>query len=307
MSAERASITPPYTNRETKREDALVGDWIRRFHPAPNAGSRLLCFPHAGGSASVYHALSAAVAGNIEPLIVQYPGRQERLGEPFAERAEEVAAAVLAALPAPVDGTPTILFGHSMGALLAFETARRLAAEGRAPAALFVSGRRGPSLPQWPVRRKPVSEMSDAELIEKIKQLSGTAGELLSSPDFLPLFLPPVRADYRIVDNYVYRSAPRLDCPVTVLAGDKDPGVTVEGGRAWESETRAAFSFHLLAGGHFFLDDHLPYLADLIASVLPERNAGQRACSTSRSDRADSRKGSTRSTTARTAATDGGV
>ncbi|MFH8989994.1 thioesterase II family protein [Streptomyces sp. NPDC017940] len=129
MSAGRASITPPYTNREPKREDALVGDWIRRFHPAPNAGIRLLCFPHAGGSASVYHTLSAAVAGNIEPLIVQHPGFQERLGEPFAERAEEVVAAVLAALPAPGDGTPTILFGHSMGALLAFETARRLAAE----------------------------------------------------------------------------------------------------------------------------------------------------------------------------------
>ncbi|MFD6819852.1 thioesterase II family protein [Streptomyces sp. NPDC060085] len=254
-----------------------MGDWIRRFHPAPNAGSRLLCFPHAGGSASAYHALSAAVAGSTDPLIVQYPGRQERFKEPCAERADEVVTAVLDALPPPVDGKPTILFGHSMGALLAFETARRLAAEGRAVAALFVSGRPGPSLPQRPARRKPVDEMSDAELIEDIEQLSGTAGDLLSSPDFLPLLLPPVRADYGIVDNYVYRSGPRLGCPVTVLSGDKDPGVTVEGGRAWEGETRAAFSFHMLAGGHFFLDDHLPYLASLITSVLPERTAGQHA------------------------------
>ncbi|MFF0587357.1 thioesterase II family protein [Streptomyces sp. NPDC003781] len=284
-----------------------MGDWIRRFHPAPHAGSRLLCFPHAGGSASAYHALSAAVAGNTEPLIVQYPGRQERLGEPCAERAEEVVAAVLAALPAPADGTPTILFGHSMGALLAFETARRLAAEGRTPAALFVSGRRGPSLPQRPARRKPVSEMSDAELINEIKQLSGTADELLTSPDFLPLLLPPLRADYRIVDNYVYRSAPRLDCPVTVLAGDKDPDVTVEGGRAWESETQAACTLHMLAGGHFFLDDHLPYLTDLITSALPPRNTAQHDRSTTRSDRAAPRKSSTRPTTAPTTATDTGA
>ncbi|MFJ2743696.1 thioesterase II family protein [Streptomyces sp. NPDC087440] len=254
-----------------------MSDWIRRFHSAPNAGSRLLCFPHAGGSASAYHALSAAVAGAIEPLIVQYPGRQERFGEPFAERAEEMVAAALAALPAPVDGTPTILFGHSMGALLAFEAARRLTAEGQPPAALFVSGRRGPSLPQWPARRKPVGEMSDSELIEDIRKLSGTPDELLSSPDLLRLALPPVRADYRIVEDYIYRSAPPLDCPITVLTGDKDPGVTVEAARAWGSETQAAFSFHVLAGGHFFLDDHMPYLADLITSVLPEPNIRQRA------------------------------
>ncbi|MGW7072624.1 thioesterase II family protein [Streptomyces sp. NPDC054855] len=249
-----------------------MGDWIRRFHPPPGTESRLLCFPHAGGSASAYHTLSAAVASSLEPLIVQYPGRQERFAEPFAERVEEMAAAALAALPAPGDPTPTILFGHSMGALVAFEAARRLTTEGRPPAALFVSGRRGPSLPQL-TGRKPVREMSDAELIEDIRQLSGTDDELLAYPDVLPLILPPVRADYQIVDDYVYRSAPQLDCPITVLWGDKDPGVTDESARAWESETGAASSFHVLAGGHFFVDDHLTYLADLITSALPEPGA----------------------------------
>ncbi|MGW5739586.1 MULTISPECIES: thioesterase II family protein [Streptomyces] len=265
----------------------LMGAWIRRFHPSPDAGSRLLCFPHAGGSASAYHTLSAAVASSLEPLIVQYPGRQERFEEPFAERVEEMAAAALAALPATGDQKPTILFGHSMGALLAFEAARRLTTEGRPPAALFVSGRGGPSLPQH-TRRKPVREMSDTELIEDMKQLSGTADELLSSPDVLPLLLPPVRADYQIVDDYVYHSAPQLDCPITVLLGDKDPGVTGESARGWESETRAASSFHVLAGGHFFLDDHLLYLVDLINSALPKRGGERPAYSTSNPSRSHS-------------------
>ena len=147
--ADRCRRSGPRSHRPThttspKREDAPAGDRTRRFHPAPNAGSRLPCFPHAGGSASAYHALPAAAAGTTEPPTVQHPGRQERPGEPYAQRAEEAAAAALAALPAPADGTPTILFGHSMRALPAFETPRRPAAEGRAPAAPFVSGHSSP-------------------------------------------------------------------------------------------------------------------------------------------------------------------
>ncbi|WP_055700799.1 thioesterase II family protein [Streptomyces silaceus] len=250
-----------------------MGDWIRCFHPAPAAGTRLLCFPHAGGSVSAYHALSAAVTGVVDPRLVQYPGRQDRYGEPFAERAGDVVDAVLGVRSQWDDGRPVALFGHSMGALLAFETARRLTAEGRPPAALFVSGRRGPSLPWRPAGRRPVREMSDAELIEDMKGLSGTDNELFSSPELIPLFLPPVRADYRIVDEYEYREGPRLDCPVIALTGDADPRVTVEAARVWERETQGAFSCHVLTGGHFFLDDHLPYVADVIAAALPDRSA----------------------------------
>ncbi|MEU7578201.1 alpha/beta fold hydrolase [Streptomyces sp. NPDC041068] len=250
-----------------------MGDWIRCFHPAPTAGTRLLCFPHAGGSVSAYHALSAAVTGVVDPVLVQYPGRQDRYGEPFAEGADEVVDAVLAALPAWDDGRPLALFGHSMGALLAFETARRMAAEGRTPAALIVSGRRGPSLPWRPAGGRPVREMSDDELVADMRKLSGTESEVLSSPELRPLFLPPVRADYRIVDDYVYRDAPPLDCPLSVLTGDDDPRVTIEGARAWQRETRGAFSCHVLTGGHFFLDDHLPYVTDVIAAALPDRSA----------------------------------
>ncbi|MEU6121364.1 alpha/beta fold hydrolase [Streptomyces sp. NPDC047123] len=250
-----------------------MGDWIRCFHPAPDAGTRLLCFPHAGGSASAYHPLSAAVSGVVDPLVVQYPGRQERFGEPFAERSEEVVDAVLAALPGWDRGEPTALFGHSMGAVLAYETARRMSAAGRPPVALFVSGRQAPSLPWRPAALvRPVHEMNDRELVEEMRRLSGTADELLSSPELLPIILPPVRADYRLLDGHVHRSGPPLDCPVVVLTGDADPRVTVENARLWEQETRGDFSCHVLTGGHFFLDGHLPYVAEVIASALRDRS-----------------------------------
>ncbi|WP_240659926.1 alpha/beta fold hydrolase [Streptomyces sp. WAC 01529] len=250
-----------------------MGDWIRCCHPAPDAGIRLLCFPHAGGSVSAYHAFSAAVSGVVEPLIVQYPGRQDRYGEPFAAGADEIVEAVLDELSPGPEGEPLALFGHSMGAIMAFETARRLEAEGRPPVALFLSGRRAASLPRRSAAARPVREMSDAELIEEMRKLAGTADELLASPELLSLFLPPMRADYQIVDEYVYRPGPPLSCPVTVLTGDADPRVSVEEARAWKGEAAGAFSCHVLAGGHFYLDGHLPYVADVIASSLPGREA----------------------------------
>ncbi|WP_307840346.1 alpha/beta fold hydrolase [Streptomyces sp. G44] len=250
-----------------------MGDWIRCCHPAPDAGLRLLCFPHAGGSVSAYHALSAAVSGGVEPLIVQYPGRHDRFGEPFAAGADEIVDAVLDELPRGPGDAPLALFGHSMGALLAFETARRLERAGRPPVALFLSGRAAPSLPRRTAAKRPVRDMDDAELVEEMRKLSGTAEELLSSPEMLSIFLPPMRADYQIVDDYVYRAGPPLSCPVTVLTGDDDPRVTPDEARAWQSETRGGFSCHVLAGGHFFLDAHLPYVAGVITSSLPDLGA----------------------------------
>ncbi|UFQ18052.1 MULTISPECIES: thioesterase II family protein [Streptomyces] len=250
-----------------------MGDWIRCFHPAPDAGVRLLCFPHAGGSVVAYHGLSAAVSGRVEPLMVQYPGRQDRFGEPFAAGADEIVDAVLDELPRGPGEAPLALFGHSMGALLAFETARRLEREGEPPVALVLSGRAAPSLPRRTAATRPVRDMDDAELVEEMRKLSGTADELLSSPELLSIFLPPMRADYQIVDDYVYRAGPPLSCPIAVLTGDDDPRVAPEEARAWESETRGGFSCHVLAGGHFFLDGHLPYVADVIAATLPGREA----------------------------------
>ncbi|MGW2230339.1 thioesterase II family protein [Streptomyces formicae] len=248
-----------------------MSDWIRCFHPAPEAPARLLCFPHAGGSASAYHPLSAAVSGTVEPLVVQYPGRQDRHGEPFAERTEQVVDAVVGALPRRQGDAPLALFGHSMGAVIAYETARRLTAQGRPPVALFVSGRQAPALPRRTAGPRPARELSDAELLEDMRQLSGTADELLTDPDLLPLILPPMRADYQLLDDHVHRAGPRLTCPIIALTGDSDPRVAPDGVRPWADETSAAFDCHVLAGGHFFLDAHLPYVTEVIASALRHR------------------------------------
>ncbi|WP_328552743.1 MULTISPECIES: thioesterase II family protein [unclassified Streptomyces] len=241
-----------------------MADWIRRFHPAPDAPARLLCFPHAGGAAAAHHALSAAVTGPVEPLVVQYPGRHDRFTEPFAERVDEVVDAVLDALPEDPADRPLALFGHSMGAVVAFETARALQERGLTPAALFVSGRGGPSLPvaaRWP---KPPS---DAELLAEMRLLAGTDDTLLADPVLLELVLPALRADYAMLFAHTHRPGPRLRCPVVALTGDADPRVPVAEVAAWERETERAFTTCVLPGGHFYLDDHLPYVAQVLTQA----------------------------------------
>ncbi|MFE6668823.1 thioesterase II family protein [Streptomyces sp. NPDC057697] len=246
-----------------------MDNWIRCFRPAPDAGAQLVCFPHAGGSASGYHSLTTEVGGTAETLVVQYPGRHDRIAEPFAERLGDVVDAVLPSIPA--DGRrPLILFGHSMGALLAFETARRLAAEGREPTALIVSGSEGPALPRAERFPRPPS---DQDLIAEMRLLSGTDDELLTHPEILQLALPPLRADYAMLGARVHVPGPPLRCPVVALTGDSDPRVSVEGVQAWEGETEGPFERHVLTGGHFFLGDHLPFVAELVAAQVSGRPA----------------------------------
>ncbi|OKJ72324.1 thioesterase II family protein [Streptomyces sp. CB02460] len=242
-----------------------MAHWIRRFHPAPHAPVRLLCFPHAGGTASAQHALSAAVSGALDPLVVQYPGRHDRFGEPPVERAEEIVEAVLGELPPDPADRPLALFGHSMGALMAFESARVLQGMGRPPAVLFVSGRGGPSLP-LPARWS--EELSDDELLAEMRLLAGTDEELLADPMLMELALPPLRADYRLLGRYAYAPGPPLSCPVVALGGDADPRVPVAELAAWERETAAGLTTHVLPGGHFYLDAGLPEVVRVVTGAF---------------------------------------
>lgn len=243
--------------------------WIRRPAPTGAARARLLCFPHAGGAAGSYRALALALGADVEVLAVQYPGRQDRLAEPPVEDASELIEAVFEELPPAIldDGKPLALFGHSMGTVPAFEAARRLAAEGRAPAALFASARQGPS---WDWKGSPVNDLhvaTDEKLVAEIRR-HGVAEELLALPEFLSLSLPALRSDYRLLHSYVYRPGPLLECPLIALVGDQDPLVPPEHMKSWERETRGTFELVVLPGGHFYLDDRAQEVAGIVSDVL---------------------------------------
>ncbi|WP_327065626.1 alpha/beta fold hydrolase [Kitasatospora sp. NBC_01250] len=222
--------------------------WIRRFHQAPDAKVRLLCLPHAGGSASFYFPVSAALSPQIEVLSVQYPGRQDRRLEPSIGTITELADQVHRVLGA-LDDRPLALFGHSMGAVLGFELARRLEAEGRVPAALFVSGRRGPATH----RAEFVHQRDDDGLVGELKTLSGTNTALLGDEEILRMILPAIRNDYRAIETYERPPGGPLSCPIVTLIGDDDPKSTVDEAKVWAEETTGDFSLRVFPGGHFYL------------------------------------------------------
>jgi surfactin synthase thioesterase subunit len=249
-------------------EDPVENLWIQRFLE-PGA-TRLLCLPHAGGSAGYFFPLARALGPDVEVLAVQYPGRQNRRHEPFATDVAELVRGVRAALPETGAGS-SALFGHSMGAVVAFELARARERCGEKPVRhLFVSGRRGPSC----VRDGAVHALPDRDLIEVVAGNGGTSRILLDDPELRTLFLPVIRSDYRLIESYHFRPGPPLTCPITVLCGDADPAVTDEEAAAWQQHTTGRFDLRVFTGGHFFLENHRPEIAALLRSELTGPKAG---------------------------------
>ena len=234
--------------------------WIRRYHPRPDAGHRVVCFPHAGGAATYFHSFSSAMPPEVEVLAVQYPGRQERRLEPMVDDLAELADLVVPSLVDRAD-RPLTLFGHSMGATLAFEVARGLEQRGIRPAGLVVSGRRAPSCH----RDETTYRKDDHELLRAVADLGGTGAQLLHDEELVAMVLPAIRNDYRAAETYRYRPGPDLRCPVAVLIGDRDPKVTLVEARAWAGHTTGEMSLRVFPGGHFYLDEHRHDVVNAIA------------------------------------------
>ncbi|MEU4168978.1 alpha/beta fold hydrolase [Streptomyces sp. NPDC026665] len=246
--------------------------WLRRFTTTAADGPILVCFPHAGGSATAFKDLARVLHPDVDVVSVQYPGRQDRYREepftdlgPLAEAVTEELARELAA-----DGRPYALFGHSMGSLVAFETARRLA-ERRLPAPqrVFFSGRGGPDL-----RDSAYDLYDDADMLAEVRRLGGTDQSMLEDPDILELVLPALRADYRILGTYRGPSAGGpLTAPVTALIGDSDPIATVQDAHTWREHTTGDFRVEVFPGGHFYLFDQLEKVATAVTEGLLTRAA----------------------------------
>jgi pyochelin biosynthesis protein PchC len=237
--------------------------WIRRFHPGPDGVPRLVCFPHAGGSASFFYPVSQALGPGVEVLALQYPGRQERRKEePLREI--HALADVLTDVLRPWTDRPFAFFGHSMGAILAYEVALRLGQEDTAPVVLFASGRRAPSTH----RVETVHQRDDDGVVRELKKLAGTEAALLADEELLRMILPAIRADYTAIETYAPRPGQRLSCPVQVLIGDSDPAVTLAEAQQWEDHTTGPLELRSFTGGHFYLTGHQREINALIRDRL---------------------------------------
>jgi surfactin synthase thioesterase subunit len=225
-----------------------IGLWFRQFHPAAAGAVRLICFPHAGGAATFFFPASRALSQAIDVVAVQYPGRQDRRAEACVDDLCTLADLIAAEL-LPLCDRPTALFGHSMGATVAYEVARRLERGGVIPLGLFASGRRAPSTH----RQESVHLRDDRGIITALKELSGTDAAVLEDDELLQMILPAVRADYKAVETYRHQGNVELRCPIRVLVGEADQLTTLEEAGAWRTHTSASCQVEVFPGGHFYL------------------------------------------------------
>jgi medium-chain acyl-[acyl-carrier-protein] hydrolase len=256
--------------------------WIRQLpDPSGSSGSgslRLFCFPYAGGGATSYRRWPTALADDAEIFAVQPPGREERLGDPAFTDLPSLLAELLPRLLPYLD-VPFAFFGHSMGALICAEAARTLHSEHSCtPSHMFVSGSRAPHLVR---HRRTLHLLPDDALIDAIRDLNGTPDELLRHPEMMRLLLPLLRADFSILGKYAYQPGPMLTCPITVLAGDRDPLVDEAGMRGWQDLTVGATDIQIFSGDHFYLRSSQAALLQVISDRLRQHKpsgSGQGFC-----------------------------
>ncbi|MGF3025435.1 thioesterase II family protein [Methylobacterium aquaticum] len=230
---------------------------------------RLFCIPYSGASAAVYARWSFLVPDAIAIHPVELPGRGTRADEPFAADPHHLAEALakeLADLHRLADpAVPYALFGHSLGALVAYELAHALIRRGAAPPRLLVaSGTSAPAMRDDRAWRRP---RSDTELIADLRAMGGTPEEVIASPELMEMVLPVLRADFLMCGAYAFRPRPPLPCPIRVLGGEQDdvPGEALEG---WRRETATGFGLSLFPGGHFFIQAHQGAVLDRISRDL---------------------------------------
>jgi medium-chain acyl-[acyl-carrier-protein] hydrolase len=250
--------------------DFGAASWF--YRPLQGAGScfRLYCFPYAGGGATMFRSWAELMPEVVEVVGIGLPGRGARIMEPPVSDLDALADGIAHAIIG--DGsTQFAFFGHSMGALLAFEVARRLRRVGaKQPRHLFMSGAEAPHLRAG---RKAIGSMSEDEFLNELRELNGTPEALLRDRAMLELFLPVLKADFIALERWTFRQDRPLDVPITAIGGRSDPHVGVDAARSWEAHTRADFNFRIFEGDHFFVHHQEASIVGMIVGALQAEGA----------------------------------
>ncbi|MGJ5178600.1 thioesterase II family protein [Bradyrhizobium oligotrophicum] len=239
--------------------------WIALAEYVGRPKLRLFCLPYAGGGAVVYRGWPREFPSTIDVRAVRLPGREQRSAEPAWTNLGHVAAALAKAL-LPLLDQPFAFFGHSMGAAIAYETARVLARDhGRIASGFMASACRAPHL----ASSKPwLHRLPDRQLLDELGRLGGTAPSVLQNIELMQLVLPTLRADLQLVETYVAAEPSSLQCPVVAFGGLRDVDVGRDELEAWRRISNGDFRLHLIEGDHFFVNSEREQLISLAVSEV---------------------------------------
>lgn len=250
--------------------DPRTTRWLQYPSPRPEAGLRLVCFPHAGGGAAVFRPWAAELPEEIELISVRLPGRESRFGEPVHRDWGGLLAELHTELVRSVP-PPYALLGHSFGAMLSYELAELGRRAGRPPRLLVLAGCAAPGVPR-PV--PDLAQLPQAELIAGLRRFAALPDEVVDSASLLDLMLPMVRADLLLAESWPDRPARPVGVPLVVLSGAEDPISPPANCQRWERLATAGFEHHVLPGDHFFPHSQRSAVLPIVTAALAGQDAG---------------------------------
>lgn len=231
---------------------------------------RLIAFPYAGAGAVAYYSWAASLSPNIELISLQYPGRG-RLADEAARTSVDGLVAEAFVTITTLSEMPFYFFGHSMGAVIAFELVRLLRSNGRSlPRALFVSAREAPQTVSGDLHTLP-----DDLFLAGLMRYGGMPTEILQSPDMMAYLMPLLRSDMTALETWKYKPGAPLAIPIVALGGDEDKTVGAEQLQRWREFTTSSFECHIMPGQHFYFQKRLPALLSIIHRVIEQTNFSQ--------------------------------
>ncbi len=239
--------------------------WLIPVRENPNARLRLFLFHYAAGAASIYRTWGEGLPEDIEIFALQLPGRETRMSEPLLTSIP-VLVQNLHRVMRPLLDKPWVSFGHSMGCVLSFELLRSVRrAKERMPLRYFGSGRRGPGVPS---RHPDMHTMTDAELLEALRQYGGTPEEILNEPDFMAMLYPIIRADFQALETHVFADEAPLEVPFSIYCGRDDERATPDELEDWKDYSSAECEIKLFDGGHFYINTHRHQVLEMLSRDL---------------------------------------
>ncbi|MBV6623044.1 MAG: thioesterase [Rivularia sp. (in: Bacteria)] len=239
--------------------------WIFRTKPLPEAGLRLFCFPYAGASSVIYRKWAVSLPNNIEICPVELPGRGTQIESPLFTNMQALVS-LISPILLPYLDKPFAFFGHSMGGLLSFELARYLRKQyDKQPVGLFVSATRAPQIPS---SKPPIHALPHNKFKQELHRLNGTPASVLQNDELMQLFIPVLKADFAVLETYVYTQQPPLECPIVAFGGLEDREVTLSELEEWRSQTQSSFKLQFFPGDHFFIHSAESLLLENIIKYL---------------------------------------